>query len=94
VIWDGKDLAAIQMATAGIPREHGRPAAEVDAEWNLTVAGVPLWPGDAIEVSPAGEVTYDLREHRSCSQCRVVITDPHRDHKMDCTRRGQPGDRP
>lgn len=37
VQWDGKDLAAVQMLTASAPRQHGVPAARVDADWNLTV---------------------------------------------------------
>lgn len=28
----------------------------------------------------------------TCSQCLLPIADVHRDHRMDCTRRGQPGD--
>ena len=48
VIWDGKNLAAIQAVTAGIPRRDGRPAAEVDADWNLTVLDVPVPVGWAV----------------------------------------------
>jgi hypothetical protein len=42
VYWDGKNLAAIQMLTCGIPRRNGRPAAEVDADWNLRVLDVAV----------------------------------------------------
>lgn len=62
VTWDGKNLAAIQMAASRVPRVHGRPAAEVDADWHLTVCGFPLVPGDAIEVEPGGEITFHLQE--------------------------------
>jgi hypothetical protein len=58
VTWDGKDFAAIQTATAAVPRVHGRPCAEVDEDWRLSVAGVPLVPGDSIEVSESGEITF------------------------------------
>jgi len=61
--WDGKNLAVIQMAR--IPHEHGRPPYDVRIEadgWHLSVAGVPLLPGDAIEVSPSGEITFCFGE--------------------------------
>ena len=37
-IWDGKDFAAIQMVTRRL-RDHGRPYAEVDKDWNLHLRG-------------------------------------------------------
>lgn len=56
VVWDGKDLAAIQVLTFGLPRVHGVPAAEVDAEWNLTVQGVPVLIGQDVTVWDDGTV--------------------------------------
>lgn len=58
-VWDGKDLAAVQMATFPLPRHHGRPAAEVDAGWNLTVHGVEVQVGDLITVTGDGQFTID-----------------------------------
>lgn len=54
--WDGKDLAAVQVATARLPRVQGRPAAEVDKDWNLKLLGVPVELGTRISVSEAGSV--------------------------------------
>lgn len=93
VAWDGKDFAVIQTATAAVPRLPGQLVAEVDGSWNLKVLGVPLSPGDEIEVDADGQVTFHLNQEHSCSQCRMPIKDVHRDHKMQCTRRGLPGDR-
>lgn len=39
VTWDGKDFASIQIETWNIPRDHGRPFAEVDRDWNLFLGG-------------------------------------------------------
>lgn len=52
-VWDGKDLAAVQVATALLPRVHGRPAAEVDGpEWNrLTVCGTTVPHGYVVVVN-------------------------------------------
>jgi hypothetical protein len=36
-VWDGKDLAAIQMLGAESERRQGRPAVRVDADWNLSI---------------------------------------------------------
>jgi hypothetical protein len=51
--WDGRDLAAIQVATALLPRVHGRPAAEVDGpEWGrLTVCGTTVPAGFVVVVN-------------------------------------------
>ena len=49
--WDGRDLAAVQVATALLPRTEGRPAAEVDADWNLTVYGIAVALGAEVVVS-------------------------------------------
>jgi hypothetical protein len=56
-VWDGKDFAAIQTITADIPRRNGRPAAEVDKDWNLTVLDVPVPVG--WRVYEDGQVTPD-----------------------------------
>lgn len=56
-VWDGKDLAAIQTATWLLPRIHGRPAAEVDPQWNLTINGMPMRISDRIVVVRTGDVT-------------------------------------
>jgi hypothetical protein len=37
VLWDGHDLASIQMLGMEVPRRHGIPAVQVDADWNLLV---------------------------------------------------------
>ena len=47
VVWDGKDFAAIQMITAKI-RDHGRPYATVDKDWNLSLGGTPVPIGTEI----------------------------------------------
>jgi hypothetical protein len=65
VLWDGKDLAAIQAATGWIRRENGRPAAEVDRDWNLTVKfgpepgaqRAPVRVGEHIQVGERGHIT-------------------------------------
>jgi hypothetical protein len=62
-VWDGRNLAAVQIATAVVPRVHGRPCAEVDAEWNLTVAGVPVPAGAAIAITSAGVVRVESAAH-------------------------------
>ena len=51
--WDGRDLAAVQAATALLPRIEGRPAAEVDGpEWGrLTVCGTTVPPGFVVVVN-------------------------------------------
>jgi hypothetical protein len=58
-VWDGKDLAAVQMATFPLPRLFGRPAAEVDANWNLTIYGTPVQVGDLITVTGDGQFMID-----------------------------------
>jgi hypothetical protein len=58
-VWDGRDLAAVQMATYPLPRESGRPLAEVDADWNLAVHGVEVRVGDVITVFEDGGFTID-----------------------------------
>jgi hypothetical protein len=58
-VWDGKDLAAVQMAAYPLPRVFGRPAAEVDADWNLTVHGAEVRVGDLITVTEDGQFTID-----------------------------------
>jgi hypothetical protein len=35
--WDGRDLAAIQMLVAGVPRFQGLPVARVTPDWQLSV---------------------------------------------------------
>lgn len=51
VTWDGKNLAAVQAATSHIQRTHGRPCAEVDVHWNLTLSGIHVPPGSVIRVT-------------------------------------------
>ena len=53
-VWDGKNLAIIQTVTGGIPRRNGRPAVEVDKDWNLRVLDVPVPVGS--RVYPDGRV--------------------------------------
>jgi hypothetical protein len=48
--WDGKNFAVVQMLP--LPREDGRPYAEVDAHWNLTLKGIPVRPGAIITADP------------------------------------------
>lgn len=54
VIWDGSDLAAIQILTHPLPRRQGRPAAEVDSDWNLRVLGSPVDVGQRVTVTDGG----------------------------------------
>jgi hypothetical protein len=61
VVWDGKDLASVQMLTCKVPRREGRPAAEVDADWNLTVLDIPAAIGTTIFVTLEGDVYGILR---------------------------------
>jgi hypothetical protein len=58
-VWDGKHLAAVQMATFPLPRRNGRPAAEVDANWNLAICGITVQIGDLITVTQDGQFTID-----------------------------------
>lgn len=58
VIWDGKDFASIQIETWSIPRDHGRPYAEVDKDWNLTLGGRSVPIGTEI----LSDGCYDLPE--------------------------------
>jgi len=51
VTWDGKNLAAVQALAALLPRTEGRPVAEVDKDWNLTVAGIPVMIGATVTVT-------------------------------------------
>lgn len=60
VFWDGKDLASIQELTFSLPRVHGRPAAEVDAEGNLKVQGAPVLVGQYVTVFDDGTVKVGL----------------------------------
>jgi hypothetical protein len=64
--WDGKNLAAIQMATGWIPREHGRPTAEVDREWNLTLKVSPFEP-DRVFVPVGSDIFVGEVGHISIS---------------------------
>ena len=50
MIWDGKNLAAIQMLTCKLSRKHGRPVAEVDRDWHLTVLGIPVPVGSSVQL--------------------------------------------
>jgi hypothetical protein len=50
ITWDGHNLAAIQLATACLARDHGRPCAEVDKDWNLTVYDFPVLTGQVITI--------------------------------------------
>lgn len=51
--WDGRNLAVIQMATCKIPRRAGRPAAEVDEDWNLTILDQPVPRGHIVSADGA-----------------------------------------
>lgn len=51
VPWDGKDLAAVQIATFRLPRPFGAPAAQVDRDWDLTVNGMPVAVGQFIAIT-------------------------------------------
>jgi hypothetical protein len=48
--WDGKDLAAVQIATWPLPRRNGRPAAEVTKDWDLFINGTFVPTGSLIVV--------------------------------------------
>jgi hypothetical protein len=73
-IWDGKNLAAIQVATAIVPRFYGRPCAEVDPYWNLTLHGEPVEVGDTIMICEHGLVT--VHSHRTGQDRRVPARTP------------------
>lgn len=60
VRWDGKNLAAVQMACVTVPRVHGRPCYEVDKDWNLTLAGSPVPVGAVITVTGNGLVSWEV----------------------------------
>lgn len=51
---DGLDFAAVRALTSTLPRENGRPAAEVDAVWHLTIYNTPVYIGQEITLLPDG----------------------------------------
>jgi hypothetical protein len=62
--WDGKDFAAVQIATFWLPRVEGRPAAEVNKHWDLTILGTPVAVGTMITVTKFsdGRVNWEGRK--------------------------------
>jgi hypothetical protein len=59
VRWDGQDLAAVQIATWPLPRRSGRPAAEVTADWDLTINGRFIPTGSVITVTSDRQVRIE-----------------------------------
>lgn len=54
--WDGKDFAAVQIATWPLARTSGRPAAEVTPEWDLFVNDEFVPTGSVITVTSDKQV--------------------------------------
>jgi hypothetical protein len=63
-VWDGKDLAAIQMLGTEAERRHGMPAVRVDADWNLSIA---TEAGVLVSVPIGHEVAVGERGHLTTS---------------------------
>jgi hypothetical protein len=68
-LWDGKNLAAVQMATCKARREHGRPAAEVDEAWNLTVNSMPVPVGSFIMTTDDDPDEVAVAIPLKCAMC-------------------------
>jgi hypothetical protein len=77
ITWDGKDLAAIQAATAHLPREAGEPFATVGqgpGPLRLRLGGVPVKVGSVITIDPDGLVRWEC--DTEVSQVRVELSSP------------------
>jgi hypothetical protein len=75
-LWDGKNLAAIQMATRRVKREHGRPAAEVDESWNLTINGDPVAVGSFIMTNDDDPDEVAIAVPVKCAMCGRLAGSP------------------
>jgi hypothetical protein len=85
----GRQFAVIGLA-ARIEPDVNMPEARLHAAF-ATLAR----QGDTLTVAPFGAGSVRItaaRPLRSCSQCHRAIADALRDHKLQCSYRGRPGD--